>query len=56
MILIKHKELLFANREQYIAAVGDTNAACRTFCLQRVTIDGVDLADLSFRLNAELPD
>lgn len=56
MILIKHKEMLFANKEQYIAAAGDTNAACRTFCLQRVTVDGVDLADLSFRLNAELPD
>lgn len=56
MILIKHKEMLFANREQYIAAVGDANSACRTFSLQRITVDGVDLADLSFRLNAELPD
>lgn len=56
MILVEHKELVFLNREQYLGAVGDKNAANRLFRIKRVNVDGVDLADLSFRLNAELPD
>ena len=56
MILVKNKELLLSNREQYLGTDMDNNSAVRTFQIPRISIDGVDIADLSFRINAKRTD
>lgn len=56
MILVKNKELLFSNREQYLGTTADNHSAVRTFQIPRICIDGVDIADLSFRINVKRTD
>ena len=51
MILVKNRELLFSNREQYIGTPYDNNSETRLFAIDRLQMGGVDIADLSFRLD-----
>lgn len=56
MVIVKNKTLLFSNREQYLGTSYDNNSAIRCFEIQRHTIDGVDIAGLTFRMNVNCPD
>ena len=51
MILVKNRELLFSNREQYIGTPYDNNSEIRIFSIDRLQMGGVDIAELSFRLD-----
>mgnify|MGYP006928125053 CR=1 FL=1 len=51
MILVKNRELLFSNREQYIGTTYDNNSEIRIFSIDRLQMGGVDIAELSFRLD-----
>lgn len=51
MILVKNRELLFSNREQYIGTPYDNNSEIRIFSIDRLQMGGVDIAELSFKLD-----
>lgn len=51
MVIIKNRTMLFSNREQYIGTTYDNNSSVRTFKINRVTIDGIDIAHLAFYIN-----
>lgn len=51
MILVKNRELLFSNREQYIGTPYDNNSEIRIFSIDRMIPGGVDISALSFRLD-----
>ena len=51
MVIVKNRTLLFANREQYLGTSYDNNSAVRMFQVPRISIDGVDIANLTFVAN-----
>ena len=51
MIIVKNRTILFANREQYLGTSYDNNSAVRIFQVPRISIDGVDIANLTFVAN-----
>ena len=51
MIIVKNRTLLFANREQYLGTSYDNNSAVRMFQVPRISVDGVDIANLTFVAN-----
>ena len=53
MIILKGRQMLITNLERYIGTTYDNNTEIRTFSLDRVTVNNVDLAALSFRLDLE---
>ena len=56
MIIVKNRTLLFSNREQYLGTEYDNNTSVRTFKVPRISVDGIDIATLTFRMNTERPD
>ena len=50
MIIIKHREMLFNNKEQYLGTPTDTNSETRTFRIDRIR-SGPDIADLTFKFD-----
>lgn len=50
MIIIKHREMLFNNKEQYLGTPTDNNAETRTFRIDRIR-SGPDIADLTFKFD-----
>lgn len=56
MIKVRNKTLLIPESELSLAAAGDTDSAVRVFKLDRVCPDGIDLANLSFRLDLRYTD
>lgn len=53
MIIVRNRELLIPQAEQYIGTTYDENADNRQFLIDRVTPGGVDLANLVFTLDIE---
>lgn len=53
MILVKNRVLLFSDKEQYIGTPYDNFSTVRTFRIDRVSPDGVDLSHLTFQINME---
>lgn len=51
MIVVKNRELVIPNTEYYIGNNSDHFATERVFRLDRVTPDGIDLANLTFALD-----
>lgn len=51
MVIIKNRTLLFLNKEQYIGTPYDNYSTVRTFSMDRVTGDGIDIAHLQFYIN-----
>ena len=51
MIYVLDRQLTFPNREQYIGTTYDDQAEIRTFCMDRVAGNGVDLAGLTYKLD-----
>lgn len=51
MIIVKNRTLLFSNREQYLGTSYDNNSSVRMFQVPRISIDGVDIANLTFVAN-----
>lgn len=56
MALIKGRQILFSNREQYIGTTYDHNSNHIVFRLNRVNEDGVDVANLVFRVVLKYSD
>ena len=56
MILIENKELLIPNNERYIGTTQDALSENRYFRVRRVTQSGVDMANLTFRLDLKYPE
>lgn len=56
MIIVKNRECLFSNREQYIGTSHDNNSSTRLFSIPRISVDGIDIANLTFRLNIQRVD
>ena len=55
MILIKNREMLIPDNEQYLGTVYDTSAEVRVFKVGR-TNAGIDLKELGFKLDLLMPD
>lgn len=53
MIIVKNRTLLFSNREQYLGTSYDESSSARLIMVPRISIDGVDIANLTFTMNAE---
>lgn len=51
MIIIKNRQMLFSNREQYLGTDYDAESEIRQFRIDRITQSGVDLAGLTFRMD-----
>ena len=51
MIYVLDRQLTFPNREQYIGTTYDDQAEIRTFSIDRVAGNGVDLAGLTYKLD-----
>lgn len=51
MIIVKNRQLLFSNREQYIGTSYDSQSTTREFVLDRINEDGTDLASLNFHID-----
>lgn len=51
MIKVRSKTLFISGEEQSIAAVGEAETTVREFSIDRLSGDGIDLANLIFRLN-----
>lgn len=51
MVIIKNRTLLFSNKEQYIGTPYDNYSTVRTFSLNRVNGNGVDISHLQFYIN-----
>lgn len=51
MVIVKNRTLLFLNKEQYIGTPYDNYSTVRTFSMDRVTGDGIDIAHLQFYIN-----
>ena len=51
MIIVKNRQLLFSNREQYIGTPYDTNSTVRDFQLDRINEDGTDLSELIYHID-----
>lgn len=56
MILVKNRQMLFSNRENYLGTAYDNNSNKLEFLLDRVNEDGLDMAQLSFTLNLAYSD
>ena len=56
MIVVKNRELIIPNTEYYIGTNYDSQATERIFQLDRVTPDGIDLANLAFSLDMKFYD
>jgi len=55
MIIIKHREMLFNNKEQYLGTPSDSNSETRTFRIDRIR-SGPDIADLTFKFDLQYED
>lgn len=53
MIYVLERQLTFPNREQYIGTTYDDQAEVRTFCMDRVAGNGVDLSGLTYKLDLQ---
>lgn len=53
MITIKGRQMLIPPKERYIGTTYDENSEQRTFLIDRVATNGVDLSALTFRLDLE---
>ena len=53
MIVLNNREMLIPKLERYIGTTYDDNAEIRVFKIDRADINGVDLSDLSFRLDLQ---
>lgn len=53
MIIVANRELIIPHKEQYIGTTYDKQSEYRQFLLDRVTVGGVDLANLHFVLDME---
>lgn len=51
MIIVKNRQLLFSNNEDYIGTTYDRDSTNRVFRLDRINEDGVDLAKLDFNID-----
>ncbi len=51
MIRVENKELLFSREDSRIGAEGDNSTVVRSFRIPRVQNDGVDLANLTFKVD-----
>lgn len=51
MIKVRSKTLFISGEEQSIAAVGEAETTVREFSIDRLSGDGIDLANLIFKLN-----
>lgn len=51
MIKVRSKTLFISGEEQSIAAVGEVETTVREFSIDRLSGDGIDLANLIFKLN-----
>ena len=51
MIKVRSKTLFISGEEQSIAAVGEAETTAREFSIDRLSGDGIDLANLIFKLN-----
>ena len=51
MIKVRSKTLFISGEEQSISAVGEAETTVREFCIDRLSGDGIDLANLIFKLN-----
>lgn len=56
MIIVKNRQLLFSNRENYIGTSYDNNSTNLAFKLDRVNEDGYDMSGLSFMLKLKYSD
>lgn len=51
MIIVKNRQLLFSNREDYLGTPYDSGSTNRVFRLERINEDGTDLAKLDFNID-----
>lgn len=56
MIIVKNRQLLFSNRENYIGTSYDNNSTNLTFKLDRVNEDGYDMSGLIFNMSIRYSD
>ncbi len=56
MILVENRELLIPNNERYIGTTKDSESENRLFRVRRLSQSGVDMANLTFRLDLKYPD
>ena len=56
MILVENRELLIPNNERYIGTTQDSESENRLFRIRRVSQSGVDMANLTFRLDLKYPE
>ncbi len=53
MIIVKNRQLMFSNREDYLGTPYDRDSTNRVFRLDRINEDGTDLAKLDFNLDMQ---
>ena len=51
MIIVKNRQLLYSNREDYLGTPYDSGSTNRVFRLERINEDGTDLAKLDFNID-----
>lgn len=56
MIIVKNRQLLFSNRENYIGTSYDNNSTNLAFKLDRVNEDGYDMSGLIFNMSIRYSD
>lgn len=56
MILVENRELLIPNNERYIGTTKDSESENRLFRIRRRSQSGVDMANLTFRLDLKYPE
>lgn len=56
MILIENRELLIPNNERYIGTTQDDASENRQFRVRRLSQSGVDMANLTFRMDLTYPE
>ena len=56
MIIVKGREMLIPNNERYIGTVYDNQSENRQILIPRFSERGVDLANLTFRMDLEYPN
>ena len=56
MVIIKNRQMLFSNRENYLGTAYDNNSKHLEFALDRINDDGTDMAGLIFNMNLSYSD
>lgn len=56
MVIVKNRQLLFSNRENYIGTEYDNNSTNMVFSLDRINEDGFDMGDLTYRVDLHYSD